>query len=230
MADEEIQDQMSESSEEIGTQESQQETIEQQQAETTPEWQKSFQTPDQMYEFARQKQSEADRYKQQLSEFQKQQTQSGNAQEVEQDVLDEFVKDPKGFFTKMMAPVQVQLYRAELARKHPDADQLWDDMVSYVNQAPGILAHPEGMEMVYNHLKTQRDASKANYAAQVKQNQVQQTNQLKKQGAVVEGSTVSQKEASPAIKPGMSVEEMDKALDQAGIGWITDEERHKFDE
>ena len=69
-----------------------------------------------------------------------------------------------------------------------------------------------------------------NNASVIKSANVQKIENLKKTGAFVEGSTAPQKDSSPLITPGMSVEEMEKKLDAAGIGYITDEERHKFEE
>ena len=185
-------------------------------------------------EFAKQKQSEADSYRQQVEGFQREQKPPETKSDLtNQELVDKFVGDPKGFFQEMMAPLQAQMALQEFARTHPDMESLRAEMASFVQKNPKlgyqVLSNPDGLEMVYNHVKAQQSAGKLQQAAQVTQAHREKVGQIKRTDAFTESSTAPGRQKSAVITPGMSTEEMDKNLDEAGVGWISDEERHKAD-
>ena len=180
-------------------------------------------------DFAAQKQSEADKYKQQYETYKQQHpeaTQTTN-QPSNEEVLDRLVKDPVGFVKELTNDIRAQVALSEFARTHPKLDEYKEDIASIVNRTPGILADPDGLEMVYNLVERRKEAGKLNDAAALKATQNAQTQQTKKTDAFVEGATTPKQKASPKIVPGMSIAEQEKIMDEMGIGWITDEDRNR---
>jgi len=203
----------------------------QQQAED-PWWKSRYRSPDEMAEDVRRFQSEADRYKRQMEELQSRLPQQQQPEQTSDEILDQLAKDPKGFIARVIeesvAPVKAQVAIAEFARKHPNFESYKEEMKQVVERNPAILNDPEGLDMVYNYVDTRRKANNVEKAAVKMQEHKDNVNQVKRTDAFVEGSTSPKRTQTPIIKEGMTPEEMDKALDEAGVGWITDEERHRF--
>jgi hypothetical protein len=182
-------------------------------------------------EFAAQKQSEADRLQAKVDAYEQQHppVKPTETQPSSDEMLEKLAKDPVGFVKELTDDIRAQVALSEFARTHPKLDEYRGDIAAIVNRTPGILADPEGLDMVYNYVARQKEADKLNSASAIKNAHANEVQNLKKTGAVVEGSTAPKKGSSPLIKPGMSPDEMDKALDDAGVGWISDEERHKVE-
>jgi len=190
-----------------------------------------YKSAEEIAQFAAEKQSEADRIRREYEAYKQQHPEATQTQDQpsSEEVLDRLVKDPAGFVREMTNDIRAQLALTEFARTHPKLDDYKGDIAAIVNRTPAILADPEGLDMVYNYVARQREADRLNNASAIKSANIQKTENLKKTDAYVEGSTAPQRTSSPIITPDMSPEEMDKALDDAGIGWISDEERHKLE-
>ena len=189
------------------------------QTETQPEWKPRFKSEDEMWNFARQKQSEADTYKGQLEQMQRvmQPPAPQPHQPSNEELVEQFVKDPQGFVQSMMAPIQVQVAIQDFSRSHPDFESLRAEMAAAVNRNPSILNDPEGLEMVYNHVKARKMSVASGQAAETLAVQKAETEKTKKESAWAEGSTKSQKSPALELKPGMSEAEMEAILDKKGI-------------
>lgn len=188
-----------------------------------------YRSAEELANFAAAKQSEADRLKREYETYKQQHPEANHQpqQPSNEEVLDKLVKDPVGFVKELTNDIRAQVALSEFARTHPKLDDYKEDIANIVNRTPAILADPDGLEMVYNLVERRKEVNKLNNAAQVKAQQNAQVQQTKQTNAFVEGATTPKQKASPKIVPGMSVEEMEKTMDDMGIGWITDEERNR---
>lgn len=189
--------------------------------ETKPEWSTRYRSPDDMWEDVKKFQSEAARLKAETEKFRQSREIPENKPTgiSNEELLDKFVKDPQGFMQEMMAPIQAQIALTEFQRTHKDFDEVREVMASVVNRTPGILADPDGLEMVYNHARAIKNAEKMQSAAATVESHNKQVMETKKTDAQLESSTQTHKEAKLEIKPGMSRKEQDEILDKKGVGW-----------
>ena len=126
--------------------------------------------------------------------------------------------------SSVVAPYQAKVALMEFAQSgHPEVlnQDFRREMGSVVERNPALLNDPEALDIIYTYVKTRQDASKLASVAQATQQQVAQTNQIKRTSAFVEGSSPVANTGSPTIQKGMKVADMDKVLDQMGVPIIT---------
>jgi hypothetical protein len=202
-----------------------------------PAWKSRYQSPEAMFEDVRKFQSDADRYKRQVDDLQEKDVPQDIKQSVsKEEFLEQLVDDPLGTFdkavTEKVAPVMAQVALMQFAQSgRPEVleEEFRREMAAVAKKNPYMLATEEGVEATYLYVKNQRDGGKLKEAAITNQRRKEEVERVKRTDAFVESSTPASRQKTPIFTPGMSTEEKDKALDEAGIGWIQDEDRHKFD-
>jgi hypothetical protein len=209
------------------------ETVEQNPYEMSPELRTRYKSAEELENFAKKQQSEADRVKAEYEAYKRQNQQAQSTQPTgptSEELLDKLVKDPVAFVKEATNDIRAQFALSEFARTHPDMENYKEGMNSIVQRSPQVLNDPQGLEMVYLLAKQQAGATMANQAAEIKRTETDKVNQVKKTTAFVETSSTPKKDAKPVITDGMSVAEMDKILDEQGVGWVSDDERQYYEE
>lgn len=182
--------------------------------------------------FAAQRQGEADRLRSEFETYKQQHPELNQPQPphpTSEERIEKFAGDPDAFVREVaMAAtndIRAQVALSEFARTHPDMETYKDGMKGIVERNPGVLADPQGLEMVYLLARNQGDATKLTEAAAIKNAHNAQVLTNKQTGAIVEGATPPQPTSSPKVTLGMSPEESEKALQAQGIPDATDEDR-----
>jgi len=193
-----------------------------------PAWQERFKTPEEIYEFARQKQSEADKAKAELDRtlqvIQQVQPQPQIKQPTTEEMVDMLVKDPVGFYRQVVGPdlskIEARMAWSEFKETHPGIDsQMKQEMGSYIGRNPNVLSDPDGLNMVYTYVKSKQDAEKLAVAADKTAEHKSQIEETKKKDAFLETSSTTKKQDVLEIKPGMRSKEMNEIMDKKGVGW-----------
>jgi hypothetical protein len=212
------------------TPEGQEQQVTEQAQAQEPAWKKAgYKDPDQMYSELRKHQSEADRLKLENQRL-KVPAQQQQPQMTQEQVIEEFVKDPHGFIAKQVqaqtAPVVAKAELMAYAQAgHPEVlDPVFKSRMSELSDTnPAIAMMPNGMDMLYYTVKHEFDSVTTTQAQTQVTAARQQAETVKRNEAFVESSTQPKRTATPLIKPGMSIEESSKALDAMGIGYVPED-------
>lgn len=188
-----------------------------------PIWKSRYRSPDEMFNDVKRLQSKADTLE---TELKRQGVQMQTpAKPNKEERLEEFAKDPDRFLDERFAGVEARLVLNDFLNEHPDYKKYKNQVVQSLGNNIGVLSNPIAVEMAFSFVKTKDEESKMNTATEKVKEHQKQVQESKKGDAFVEGATKAQRKSPKTIKPGMSVEESEKVLDEMGIGWV-DEEIH----
>jgi hypothetical protein len=197
----------------------------------SPELQSRYKSAAELEQFAATKQSEADRLRNEYNNYKALHPDVGESRPSEmsnEEVLDQLVKDPKGFVNELLAPIAAQVGLNNYANSgHPEIKDpnFMREMEAVIRESPSLVNNPRGLDIAYAYVKSQFDANKLTEAAGIKSARNAGIQTVKKTTAFTEGATAGKTQTSPKITPGMSTAEMDKIFDAQGVGWIKDEDR-----
>jgi hypothetical protein len=193
----------------------------------SPEQQGRHKSAADLEAYAANRQGEADRLRAELDNYKQQHpdTAARPATPTEEEQLERFAKDPAGFVREFTNDIRAEVGLMRFSGQHPDVEQHKAGMKKILEEAPGILAHPQALKMMYLLAREEAEATKAGQAAVIKANQTAQVVLEKQTTAVVEGATTPQPTPSTKVVPGMSSKESLEALKAQGIPDGTDEDR-----
>ena len=185
------------------------------QPEEEPVWKSRYRSPDDMFEDIRRLQSKADTLE---AELRKQGVQmQAPVKPKAEERLEYLAQDPDKFVEEKLAGVEARLVLNEFLNEHPEYKPYKNQVVQSLGNNIGVLSNPLAVEMAFTYIKTKAEESKMKDAMKRTEEHQKKVEGVKKKDAYVEKSAVTSKRETPTIKPGMSVKEMEKVLDELGI-------------
>jgi len=147
--------------------------------------------------------------------------------QVPEEDLNEFVKDPSAYIKSQNADIVKELgdIKAQNTMNNFLSDPsnqkrfggLKQRVIQGVDGNIAALADPTIMRMAFLYAEDEMNSAKTQAASAIQEGHRSDVRKVKEGDAFVEGSGTSQKSGSPKIVPGMSTQEMEKALDDMGI-------------